>query len=483
MSSAAVVIHGHFYQPPREDPWTGEIPLQPSAAPFGNWNVRIAEECYAPLAELGAFDWLSFDIGPTLARWLARERPEVHEAIIAGDWAGRARLGHGNAIAQPYHHIILPLATEAEKASEIRGGLQDFERRFGRPADGMWLPETAVDRASLEALAAAGVGFTILAPHQVDEIPIGGIGRVDLEGGRSIAVCIYDGELSHGVAFGELLEGDHAWFDRIELAQAAGAPLIALAMDGETFGHHHEGADQTLVEVVEGLRASPHHRVENVASVLSAGGTLPRVDLVEPTSWSCSHGVERWRSDCGCKMIPERASQQGWRAPLRAALETLRDSLEEEWRELGPAHLLDPDDARRGLGTVLGGPDSELIEYARTAAALTSDSAIALLEIARDTGAMFTSCGWFFDDVTGLEAGQVLRYAAHALDRLATLRPERAAELERALVATLGEARSNDDDVRDAARLYTGEIRGGDAPEDRSSPPLASPPGVETRPT
>lgn len=459
MTPSAVVFHGHFYQPPRQNPWTEDIPLQPSAAPFGNWNVRITDECYAPLADLGAFEWLSFDFGPTLSRWLARERPDVHDAIVAGDWAGRARLGYGNAIAQPYHHIILPLASHREKTTEIRWGLQDFEQRFGRAADGMWLPETAVDRATLAALAEADVAFTVLAPHQVGEVPPGGVGRVALDGGRSIAVFVYDGGLSHGVAFGELLEGRDAWFDRIELAQVGGSPLISLAMDGETFGHHHKGADQTLVHVLEQLRRSKHHRIENFSSFLSKAGTLPDLDLVEPTAWSCSHGVERWRSECGCKMIPERPSQQRWRAPLRVALDELSGHLEDAYQTLAPHYLRDAESARENLGRVLAAPSGDFDAYADGFAIAGEEGARALLRMTRDATAMFTSCGWFFDDVAGLEAGQVLRYAAHAIDQLATLDRERAARLENGLVEALSNAPSNDDQIGDAGRFYVEEIR------------------------
>jgi len=427
--------------------------------------VRITDECYAPLADLGAFEWLSFDIGPTLARWLERERPDVHEAIVAGDRASRDRLGHGNAIAQPFHHIILPLASEREKATEIRWGLQDFERRFERPADGMWLPETAVDRATLTALADAGIAFTVLAPHQVSQVPPAGVGRITLDRGRSIAVFVYDGDLSHGVAFGELLEGHDAWFDRIALAQASGTPLISLAMDGETFGHHHPGADRTLVRVIERLRLSKYLRIENFSSVLAKMAQLPEMDLVElelvePTSWSCPHGVERWRAECGCKMIPERPSQQRWRAPLREALDELASGLLQAYRTLAPIHLEDPDGAKGGLGRALGAGRTDFETYATSVASGAVGPAAALLEMARDSTAMFTSCGWFFDEVAGLEAGQILQVAAHAIDQLSSLDWARAAELEDKLIAALSEAPSNDDDIVHAGRFYAEEIRG-----------------------
>ena len=466
---AAVVIHGHFYQPPRDDPWTDRTRTEPTAAPFDNWNERITAECYAPLAAAGAFAWLSFDLGPTLARWLERERPEVHEGFVRGDRDSRARLGHGNAIAQPYHHIILPLASRREKETEVRWGLRDFERRFGRCAEGLWLPETAVDTPTLEVLAAGGVAFTILAPHQVVEPPPGGLGRVRLGGGREISVFVYDGRLSHGVAFGELLEGGDAWFEALRAAADAGVGLVALATDGETFGHHHRGADRALLGIIARVRRSRRAKLENFASVLARAGETPVVRLREPSSWSCAHGVERWRADCGCKMAPHEESRQRWRGPLRTALDGLATGLREAYGSLAPGRLSEPGPAVVDLGAFLGTPDG-LEAFARAAAAEgEGDKALALLQIVRDRAAMFTSCAWFFDDVAGIEPTQVLGYAAHALDRLATLAPERAAALEASFLEALAAAEANDPDVASAADIYTSEYGEG---RRMTSPPL-----------
>ncbi len=462
MDRATVVLHGHFYQPPREDPWTDRVRPEPSAAPFENWNERITAECYEPLARAGAFDWLSFDLGPTLARWLEGERPEVHEGFVRGDRASRERLGHGNALAQPYHHVILPLASRREKETEVRWGLRDFERRFGRCAEGMWLPETAVDMETLEVLAAEGVAFTVVAPHQVAEVPAGGAGRVRLGGGREIAVFIYDGDLSHGVAFGALLDGRDAWFEALQSVAGRGGSAVALATDGETFGHHHQGADRTLMRVISRVRERGGMEIGNFASALAAAGDVPFVTLEEPTSWSCAHGVERWRSECGCRMAPHLDSQQRWRAPLRAALESLAAGLDEAGAELAPGRLPEPERAIETLGEALGAP-SGLEDLAALAArgigsGERRDEALALLEVARDRAAMFTSCAWFFDDVAGLEARQVLGYAAHALDRLRRLAPERAEGLEAAFVADLAKAPANDADVGNAAAVYRREF-------------------------
>ena len=404
-----MVVHGHFYQPPREDPWTGEVPRETTAAPDHDWNERITRESYRPLARSGAFEWLSFDAGPTLLRWLERAAPDVHDAIVAGDVASRERLGHGNAIAQPYHHVILPLSTASDRATEVRLGLEDFRRRFGRDAVGMWLPETAVDRPTLETLADAGVAFTVLAPHQVTAPPADGrAGRIELTGGRSIAAFVYDGALSHGVAFGELLADAEAWADRMLDGLT---PVRSIAMDGETFGHHHRGADRTLAEFLARLRDRPDVRLENFASILDRNGCGEALQLVEPSSWSCAHGVERWRSDCGCKMDPGTESQQKWRGPLRSALTWLAAAL----------------------------PDSP--------------------ELTPDRGAMFTSCAWFFDDVGGIEPSQVLSHAAHAIDIVAHDDPGRAAALEESFLERLGSAVSNDPEIGTAADLYRTRIR------------------------
>ncbi len=472
--------------------------MQKGAAPFANWNERIAEECYAPLAELGAFAWLSFDVGSTLLQWLERERPDVYARILEADRQSAERLGHGNAIAQPYHHLILPLAPRDLKVREVRWGMEDFARRFGRETEGMWLPETAVDRQTLEVLDECGVAFTVLAPHQVVEPPPRGVpGWVDLGGGRSIAVFVYDGDLSHGVAFGELLKEADAWLERIggpadgRSHGSGGDRLVSIATDGETFGHHHRGAEQTLAEVLRRLRESRAHRVENFASFLAAHPPGVQLELVEPSSWSCAHGVERWRSACGCRMAPEKESQQEWRRPLREALDALYVELDALYRERAPAVLRDPEAARLDYGRVMragvearraflervartdaGSGDAPTASPPRDRPAVLEEAAT-LLEMMRDAGAMFTSCGWFFDDIAGLEPLQVLRYAAHAIDLASRLDPERAAALERALVAKLAEAASNDPEAGDAARLYEREIRalhpfGSGGPRDRT---------------
>ncbi len=418
----AVVVHGHFYQPPRENPWTGRVPRERSASPFHDWNQRIADECYRPFGaarvlddagvdagRLNLFAHCSFNVGPTLAWWLDRFAPDVLASMVAGDRAScAAAQGHGNAIAQPYHHLILPLASRREKEAEVRWGIADFTQRFGRVPEGMWLPETAVDDETLDVLAAAGIRFTIVAPHQVEGLPpSGGVGRWAAGGGRSIALCAYDGALAADIAFGDLLRDGDRLADRLA---EPGGPLRAVATDGETFGHHHTFGEMALARAVSTLTHRPGVRLTNFAAYLAQHPATTTVSVVSPSSWSCVHGVERWRSDCGCAIDRAAWPSQAWRAPLRAALDWLAAAL------------------RRGARD-----DDEALE--------------------RAIHRMFTSCAWFFDDLTRLEVGIVLRYARWAMERAG-----RVAELEGPFLAHLARAVSGDPDGGDGVTAYRSAI-------------------------
>ncbi|HEV8305336.1 MAG TPA: DUF3536 domain-containing protein [Gemmatimonadales bacterium] len=406
----SIVIHGHFYQPPRDDPWTGTIPREPNAAPFHDWNERIEQECYGPLARAGSLASLSFDFGPTLLEWMEGAAPETYGAVLAADRAG------GNAVAMPYHHTILPLSPRRDKETEVRWGIADFKRRFGREPEGMWLPETAVDDETLDVLAAAGIRFTILAPHQVERVPAGGLpGWYRTSGGHRIALFLYDGGLSHGVAFGPLINDAAAWLERLT---SVTADVVAIATDGETYGHHHKGGDVTLARVLEGLAGRSDVRVENFATVLARHPPQEDVRLVAPSSWSCPHGVERWRSECGCRAAPERATQQRWRAPLRAAL---------EWLSAEVRAILE-----------------------RQGRALPTELEHHLLR-------MFTSCGWFFDDIAGIESVIVLRSAARAIELVGS--PAESARLEAGLLERLALAPSNDPAVGSGRELYLQRVK------------------------
>ena len=441
MTVRSIVIHGHFYQPPREDPWLNQVAAEPSAAPYHDWNERIERESYRAVvaARVYAPDGriahivntlasISFNFGATLLEWLERETPGTYAAVLEADRASRARhAGHGNAIAMPYHHVIMPLASRRDKITEVRWGIADFRRRFGRGPEGMWLPETAVDPETLDVLAAEGIAFTILAPHQVEQAPAdGSAGRYRTSGGRSIALFVYDGPISHDVAFGSLLKDASAWAERLLAPGKRGHErrLVAVATDGETYGHHHKFGEVALAWVLRELERRRDARVENFAAFLARHRPEQEVKLVAPTSWSCAHGVERWRADCGCRMAPERPTQQRWRAPLREALDWLAGELHARFEQEGGALFADPWAARDAYGTD------------RTA----DGRARELLEMERNALRMFTSCGWFFDDIAGIETIQILRYAARAIELAGADAPR----LEAGVLERLARAQSNE---------------------------------------
>src|SRR5262245_35403343 len=428
-----VVIHGHFYQPPRENPWTGVVDMEASAAPDHDWNVRISREAYKPLVPL--YEWLSFDFGPTLLDWMNRGAPHVWVNVVLADRASRGRVGYGNAIAMPYHHLILPLATRRDKETEVRWGIAHFKRVFNRDPTGFWLPETAVDSETLDVLAAEGIQFTVLAPHQVSKPPEHGLpARIELGHGRSIAAFVYDGALSDDVAFGPLTTDADRWTAALERTPPGG--IASLAVDGETFGHHHKGGDTTLAVVIRRLQQSGKVQVTNFAAALAKYPPRATVDLVEPTSWSCPHGVERWRRACGCKVHPDRPSQQAWRTGLRFAVEWLAHEV----------HVIYDREGR----DVPGGPRAFLEAAGATAPVAGDENTARLVEMERGVLRAMSSCGWFFDDIAGLEGRQVLRYAAHAI----SLAGAESARLEAGFIQQLGDARSNDPAAGSAADIF-----------------------------
>jgi alpha-amylase/alpha-mannosidase (GH57 family) len=455
----SVVIHGHFYQPPRDDPWLETVEAQPSAAPYHDWNARVTDDCYRAVVAarvpgpdgrisdiVNTLEHISFNFGPTLLEWMEGEAPQTYKAILEADAVSTvSKGGHGNAIAQAYHHTILPLASRREKVSEVRWGIRDFRRRFGRDPVGMWLPETAVDSITLDVLAQEGIAFTIVAPHQVEHPPPNGLpGLFRTPGGRSIALFVYNGPISHGVAFGFLLKDSKKWAGDLlgEARNQHAEGLVSIATDGETYGHHHRFGEMALAAVLRRLQREPTARVENFSSFLSRNPAHHEVTLVEPSSWSCSHGVERWRSDCGCKMDPAEDTQQKWRGVLREAINWLADQIHQVYETEGPALLGDPWSARDRYG-------------AEGSAETTHPRALELLEMERHALRLFTSCGWFFDDLAGLEPIQVLRYAARALE----LTGSRRQELEEGFLERLGPAVSNEDPPRDGRQIYLEEVK------------------------
>jgi alpha-amylase/alpha-mannosidase (GH57 family) len=444
-----VCIHGHWYQPPRENPFTGVVGNQPSAAPFDNWNERITSECYEPnthaeiLGEDGSvrrvlnnYEYVSSDWGPTLLAWLQDHRPGTYEAIIAADGASMSHFGgHGTAMAQAYNHTILPLSNRRDKRTQILWGKADFVHRFGRDPEGMWLPETAVDLESLELMAEAGIGFTILSPYQAasvlnegtwTEVVGGSIDttvayEVQLFGGRSISVFFYDGPLSQEIAFNSLLEDGALLAKR--LVEALGERrdrdrLSHVATDGETYGHHHRHGEMALAKAIEQLEADPDVELTTYGLFLAEHPPTRVARIIEGTSWSCAHGIDRWRADCGCATGDHPEWNQDWRSHLRDALDHVRDELIDEFETRGATVLSDPWNARdHYIEVILGrSAGSFLDEHGRPG--LTPEerqTALALLEIQHRSMLMYTSCGWFFDDIAGLEAVFVLRQAGRAI--------------------------------------------------------------------
>ena len=453
----AIVIHGHFYQPPRENPWLEAVEVQDSAAPFHDWNTRITAECYAPntaarrvdqanriLDIVDNFERISFDVGPTLFAWLEREAPAVARAIVSADRASvAARGGHGNAFAQVYNHQIMPLASRADKVTQVQWGLADFRRRFGREAEGLWLPETAADDETLEVLAEAGVKFTILAPGQAHRVrPLAGGAWQEVGAavdpsrpyqwrgprGLTLALFFYDGPISRAIAFEHVLERGEKLAARLTAAFSAernGPQLVHCATDGESYGHHFRFGEMALASALEQLAGDDTVELTNYGAFLAAHPPTWEAQIQQGSSWSCAHGVERWRADCGCRVRADW--HQRWRAPLREALDWLRDLVDPFYAARAGVWLRDPWAARDAyVGVVLDRSPAELDAFLHEHQRVPLDAAARLetrrlLELQRNRMLMYTSCGWFFDEISGLEPVQVLRYAAMALQYLRDL--------------------------------------------------------------
>ncbi len=487
----AIVVHGHFYQPPRENPWLESVEVQDSAAPFHDWNERVTAECYAPntaarrvdddnrvLDIVDNFERISFNVGPTLFAWLERHRPEVYAKIVEADRASVAARGHGNAIAQVFNHMIMPLATRRDKVTQVRWGIDDFKKRLGREPEGLWLPETAVDNESLEVLAEAGVKFTVLAPHQAGRVRAldaeawedvgGGIDpsrayRWRGPRGLSLAVFFYDGHISKAIAFERLLERAEnlvGWLNAAFNDARTWPQLVHCATDGETYGHHSRFGEMALAAAVRQIEAEGAATLTNYGAFLAANPPTHEVEIRERTSWSCAHGVERWRADCGCRTRGDW--HQRWRAPLREALDWLRDQIDPVFESRASAHLKDPWAARDDYAAVLLDRSPERLEaFFATHARGQLDPAARvearrLLELERNRLLMYTSCGWFFDEISAIEPVQILRYAAMALQYLNDLGGGR---LEDEFVRRLAAAPGNVPEMRDGAEVYRRLVR------------------------
>jgi alpha-amylase/alpha-mannosidase (GH57 family) len=489
-----ICIHGHFYQPPRENPWLEAIEIQDSAYPFHDWNERITAECYQPNARARILDsegWIvrmsnnyariSFNFGPTLLSWMEEFAPDAYQAILEADRQSMDRFsGHGSALAQGWGHIILPLSSDRDRHTQIKWGIRDFEHRFKRRPEGMWLPETAVNTPTLEVLAEHGIAFTILAPRQAartreigaeewDEVGE----RIDpsraylctLPSGRTINLFFYDGPISQAVAFERLLERGEYLAGRLLNAfddERESPQMVHIATDGETYGHHHRHGEMALAYALEQIETAERVHLTNYGEFLEKHPPTHEVEIVEDSSWSCYHGVERWRNNCGCNTGGNEGWNQEWRKPLRDALDWLRETLLPLYEQQAGRLFKDPWKARDAYIEVLlnrshDNIDRFLAEHAREP--LDDDQkvrALKLLEMQRFALLMYTSCGWFFDELSGIETTQVIFYAGRAIQ---IARDALGQEVEEEFLTRLEAARSNIPERKDGRRIYEMIVR------------------------
>jgi len=449
-----VCIHGHFYQPPRENPWLEEVEQQDSAYPHHDWNTRITEECYRQNAAsrilgpdrkiidiVNNYSKISFDFGPTLMSWLQRHQLDAHQAVLEADRKSQALFsGHGAAMAQAYNHMIMPLANERDQQTQVHWGIADFTARFARRPEGMWLPETAVDYPTLEVLAQAGILFTVLAPHQAksvralgdtdwhpleqDQIDTTQAYQCPLPSGRSIGLFFYQGDVAQNVASGRYLENGELLAEKLlqSVEDKDDRPCLAhVATDGETYGHHHRHTDMALAYCLHHIESKHLAQVTVYGEFLEKHPPTQEVEIHENSAWSCSHGVERWRSNCGCHYGQFPSGQQAYRKTLREALDRLRDRLALVYEQQMKQHCDDTWSLRNAYIEVINDRSRENAE--RFLAGATRKSLahtdkihmLKLLEMQRHAMLMYTSCAWFFDDISGLETVQVLLYASRAM--------------------------------------------------------------------
>ncbi len=490
-----ICVHGHFYQPPRENPWLEAIELQDSAYPYHDWNERVTAESYGPNASsrildsrdrivsiVNNYERISFNFGPTLLAWMQPNAPEVYRLVLEADVSSRERFsGHGNALAQCYNHMIMPLANSRDRRTQVAWGVEDFRHRFGRDPEGMWLPETAVDIDSLEALAEHGIRFTVLEPGQAARVREIGAeqwrdvsgGSIDptraylqrLPSGREIALFFYDGPISRGVAFEGLLDNGIRYAERLVGAfddRREWPQLINIATDGETYGHHHRHGEMAVAFALQHIERLQDVRLTNYGEYLERHPPTHEVQISEDTSWSCAHGVERWRSDCGCHTGGEPGWNQRWRGPLREALDGLRDAVAPLYEE-GAAELLeDPWAARDAyIRVVLDRSPDSLDRYfaAHARRELGADDrvrALKLLEVQRHAMLMFTSCGWFFNELSGIETVQVIEYAGRVVQLAHELF---GADVETPFLEALQRAESNLPEQGTGREIYESYVR------------------------
>ncbi len=487
-------IHCHFYQPPRENAWLEEIELQDSAYPYHDWNERIDAECYAPnLAArilddsqritriVNNYSKISFNFGPTLLSWMAEHAPDTYRGLLDADRQSMKLFSnHGSAMAQAYNHMIMPLANTRDKKTQIIWGFEDFLSRFGRAPEGMWLPETAVDSETLDLMAEAGITFAVLAPHQAKAVRLLGASdwtsvsgsKVDptraylfnTPSGRKINLFFYDGPISQAVAFERLLDSGEKFTSRLMGAFSETrnwSQLAHIATDGETYGHHHKHGEMALAYSLHLIESRKQAKITNYGEFLQKCPPTHEVQIHENTSWSCMHGVERWRSNCGCNGGRQGWNQE-WRRPLRGALDWLRDAVNPRFEKLAGQYLNDPWQARdQYIHVVLDrSPESRgrfgEQFFLRKLKPQEEVTVWKLLELQRNAMLMYTSCGWFFDDLSGIETVQVIQYAGRVVqlgEQLFGL------PLEEEFVCRLSEAQSNRADYGNGRDVYTKHVK------------------------
>jgi alpha-amylase/alpha-mannosidase (GH57 family) len=508
----SLIIHGHYYQPPRENPWTGRIDPEPDAAPFHDWNERIHTECYGPNAAvriqtangseqvINNYSNISFDFGPTLLSWLERQHPATYSSIIAADAESLARFkGHGNAIAQAYNHAILPLCNERDRLTQIRWGLADFRYRFRREPEAMWLPETACNDAVLDSLIDHELRFVILAPQQAARIRDSRqasaswqeISKNSIDpsipylryhrnvSGKSLAVFFYDADIAHAIAFEQALSLSAALAERIAGRPGAGE-MVNVATDGESYGHHHKFGDLGLAHLLKTDAPARGFKVTNYGEYLDQHPPSVEVEIDngpagEGSSWSCIHGVARWTSDCGCHTGGEENWNQAWRKPLRGALDFLRDEAAAAFEATRGGLFIDPWAARdESIKLILDQLESRemfLSQHApRQLNREQERKALGFLEMQRNALLMYTSCAWFFNDIGGIEPVQILKYACRVIELLRDL--ELPSPRQRFL-EILAEAKSNRPELGNGADIYRRLVEPSNPLFDGTRDPLA----------
>jgi alpha-amylase/alpha-mannosidase (GH57 family) len=493
-----ICIHCHFYQPPRENPWLETVEVQDSAYPFHDWNQRISAECYAPNAASRILDAegciakitnnyakISFNFGPTLLSWMKSQEPEVYSTILEADQLSQERFsGHGSAIAQAYNHMILPLANNHDRYTQICWGIRDFESRFRRKPEGMWLPETAVDIQSLDIMAQLGIKFTILSPYQAWRFRKIGArayrdatgGKIDpsraylvrLRDGRSITVFFYDGPISQAVAFERLLNSGEQFAHRLAggFSDARDWPqLMHIATDGESYGHHHAHGDMALAYALDYIETNGIAQLTNYGEYLEKHPPEYEAQIIENSAWSCSHGVGRWRENCGCSSGGHADWNQDWRRPLREALDWLRDRMRPLYEQRASALFKDVWKARNDyVGVILDRSAGSRHRFFADNASheLSHDErvkAFELLEMQRHAMLMYTSCGWFFDEISGIESVQVIQYAGRVIQLAQKLMPSDGDSIEAGFLERLAQAKSNLPEQGDGAEIYRKSVK------------------------